>query len=166
EILKPQQAILCTRRPRSRDEQSPWMLHLMVVRGADSEGVSFETDRARFVGRGNGPDFPAALRDLAPLSGSQGSVLDPIVAIRHRITLEPEKSVTIDTFTGVADTREACLALAAKCPDRHHADRIFDLAWTHSWVTLRQINATEADAQLYGRLASAVLYANSPLRAA
>jgi cellobiose phosphorylase len=32
-------------------------------------------------------------------------------------------------------------------------------------VVLRQLNATEADAQLYGRLASSVLYANSSLRA-
>jgi len=32
-------------------------------------------------------------------------------------------------------------------------------------VVLRQINATEADAQLYGRLASSVIYANPSLRA-
>ncbi|MGK2927486.1 MAG: glucoamylase family protein, partial [Lysobacterales bacterium] len=33
ELLDPQLAILCTRRPRSRDEASPCMFHLMVVRG-------------------------------------------------------------------------------------------------------------------------------------
>ena len=41
----------------------------------------------------------------------------------------------------------------------------FDLAWTHSQVVLRQLNATEADAQLYGRLAGSILYANASLRA-
>ena len=40
-----------------------------------------------------------------------------------------------------------------------------DLAWTHNQIVLRQINASEADAQLYGRLASSVIYANSSLRA-
>src|SRR5439155_7746927 len=45
------------------------------------------------------------------------------------------------------------------------ADRVFDLAWTHIQVVLRQLNSTEADAQLYGRLASSVIYANSSLRA-
>ncbi len=44
-------------------------------------------------------------------------------------------------------------------------DRAFELAWTHSQVILRQINATEADAQLYARLASSVIYANPALRA-
>ena len=37
--------------------------------------------------------------------------------------------------------------------------------WTHSQVVLRQINASEADAQLYGKLAGSVIYANKQLRA-
>ena len=45
------------------------------------------------------------------------------------------------------------------------ANRVFDLAWTHSQVVLRQINASESDAQLYERLASSVIFANSSLRA-
>jgi len=38
-------------------------------------------------------------------------------------------------------------------------DRVFELAWTHSQVVLRQINATEADAQLYGQMASSIIFA-------
>ena len=59
-----------------------------------------------------------------------------------------------------------CWALIEKYQDRRLADRVFDLTWTHSQVVLRQLNATEADAQLYGRLASSVLYANASLRGA
>ena len=52
-----------------------------------------------------------------------------------------------------------------KYQDRRLADRVFDLAWTHNQVALRQINASEADAQLYCRLASSIIYANDSLRA-
>jgi cellobiose phosphorylase len=45
EIVPERQAILCTRRPRSRDEQAPWMFHLMVVHGAETGTASYETDR-------------------------------------------------------------------------------------------------------------------------
>ena len=45
EIIARRQAILCTRRPRSLDEQAPWMFHLMAVHGVDSSDVSYETDR-------------------------------------------------------------------------------------------------------------------------
>ena len=137
----------------------------MAVHGAETGEVSYETDRMRFIGRGNTIADPEAMRGSSALSGSEGSVLDPIVAIRYQITLDPEKSVTINIVTGIGETRDACLGLVGKYQDRHLADRVFDLAWTHSQVLLRQINATEADAQLYGRLAASVIYANSSLRA-
>ena len=97
EIIRERQAILCTRRPRSLDEQSPWMCHLMTVHGADIGTMSYETDRVQFIGRGRTAADPQAMRgsgarqgtyDAPELSGSEGSVLDPIVAIRCRITLE------------------------------------------------------------------------------
>jgi cellobiose phosphorylase len=119
----------------------------------------------RFIGRGRTVAAPQAMSDSAALSGSQGSVLDPIVAIRYRITLDPEQAATIDMVSGLGETRDAALGLIGKYQDRHLANRVFELAWTHSQVTLRQINATEADAQLYGRLAGSVIYGNSSLRA-
>ena len=165
EIIQPLQAIICTRRPRSSTEQPPWMFHLFVVHGLTSSRTSYETDRARFIGRRNSLTAPLALRDSAPLSGSAGPVLDPIVAIQHRVALDPDESVILDMVTGVCESRAACLALVGKYQDRRLADRVFDLAWTHSQVALRQINVTEADAQLYGRLAGRVIYANNSLRA-
>jgi cyclic beta-1,2-glucan synthetase len=165
EIVSQRKAILCTRRPRSRDEQAPWMFHLMAVHGADIGEVSYETDRLQFIGRGNTVANPQAITGSAALSGSQGSVLDPIVAIRCRITLDPEQSATINIVTGVGANRDACLGLVEKYQDQRLATRVFDLAWTHGQVVLRQLNATEADAQIYGRLASSVIYANSSLRA-
>ena len=165
EILRDQQAILCTRRPRSNEERPPWLCHLMSVHGAEADPATYETDRMRFLGRGNTVANPQAMRGPADLSNSEGAVLDPIVAIRRRITLEGGETVTVDIVTGMTETREASLGLVEKYSDRRLADRVFDLAWTHSQVLLRQINATEAAAQLYGQLASAVVYASPAWRA-
>ena len=166
EILREQPAILCTRRPRSLHEKNPWMFHLMALHGAagDDHSVSFETDRMQFIGRGNTPRAPQAMQQSA-LSGSAGSVLDPIASIRQQITLEPEQSVVIDIVTGMAETREASIGLIQKFHDRHLADRVLELAWTHSQVVLRQLNASEGDAQIYSRLANTIIYANAQLRA-
>ena len=170
EIIREQRAILCTRRPRSQGEPSLYMLHLMAVHGQETGDVSYETDRMRFIGRGNTVADPEAMRGAAgssagELSGSEGSVLDPIVAIRHRIALDPEESVTMDMVNGIGETREAALCLVEKYQDPRLSNRVFDLAWTHGQVLLRQINASEADAQLYGRLAGAIIYAGASLRA-
>ncbi len=169
EIIHGQKAILCTRRPRSQGEYSPWMLHLMAVHGANVGEISYETDRLKFIGRGNTVADPQAMSGGAgfagPLSGSEGSVLDPIVAVRYRITLDPQESVTINMVSGIGETRDQALSLVEKYQDRRLADRVFDLAWTHGQVLLRQANASESDAQLYGRLAGSILYANASLRA-
>ncbi len=165
EIIHGSHAILCTRRPRSVDEHAPWMFHLLASNGTHIGEVSYETDRMRFIGRGRSTAAPQALRDRGALSGSEGSVLDPIVAIRCPIRVAPGASAAIDFVTGATGSRAACLALIEKYQDRHLADRVFDLAWTHAGVMLRQINAGEADAQLYRRLAGSVIYADAALRA-
>jgi len=165
EIIPHLHAIICTRRPRSEEEQSPWLLHLMSVQGKEPEEISYETDRLEFIGRGNTTLSPKMMTIPGPLSGNQGSVLDPVVAIRHKITLEPDEKVVVDMIIGMAETKENCLMLIDKYQDKHHKDRVFELAWTHSQVVLRQINATEADAQLYGRLAGSILFTNPLFRA-
>ena len=167
EIIAARQAILCTRRARSPEEQPPWMFHLLTVqaKGKDSRHVSYETDRSKFIGRGNTLESPEAMLQSSPLSGSQGSVLDPIVAIRCYITIEPEGEATFNFITGVAGTRDAATHLLEKYSDRSMSDRVFDLAWSHSQALLHQLNANDSDAQLYSRLASAIVFANAALRA-
>ncbi len=165
EIIRSQSAIIATRRPRSGEEQPPWMFHSMTAHDAKIRGeLSYETDRAQFIGRGNALTAPNAMQTPL-LSGAEGSVLDPIVAIRCQMILDPGASATVNIVTGAGKTRGVCTRLVEKYKDRHLADRVFELAWTHSQVLLQQINATEADAQLYGRLAAVILYANSKLRA-
>ncbi len=165
EVLPAERAILCTRRPRSPGEAVPWMFHVMSVHGAVADEVSFESDRAAFLGRRNTPARPAALSQGGALPGGAGAVLDPIAAIRIVVTLQPQQSVTLDLVYGMGDSREAAVGLVRKYEDPRLADRVLELAWTHAHVVLRQINATQADAHLYARLASSILFANRSLRA-
>lgn len=167
ELVPALQAIICTRRPRSSSEAVPWMCHLLAAHGADIESISYETDRSRFIGRGRSLTQPAAMDDnhAGLLSNSAGSVLDPVVAIRCRISLDAGQSASIDFVTGLSTSREGCLQLIGKYRDRYLADRVFDLAWTHSQVLLRQLNASPADARLYEQMAASLVYANATLRA-
>jgi cellobiose phosphorylase len=100
-----------------------------------------------------------------PLSGHSGSVLDPIVSIQYQIVLEGNESVTVDFIFGMTETREECNDLIDKYQERHLFNRVLELAWTHSQVNLRQINATESDAQLFSRLAGSIIYSNQLMRA-
>ncbi|MEO6490701.1 MAG: glucoamylase family protein [Ferruginibacter sp.] len=165
ELRDQRHAILCTRRPRSVDEKSPWMFHLMKVHDAEIINISYETDRDKFIGRGNTINQPAAMKQPGNLENNFGSVLDPIVSIQYRIVLQGNESATIDIISGMAETKELCNHLIDKYQERHLFNRVLELAWTHSQVILRQINAVEADAQLYSRLAGSIIYSNQYLRA-
>src|SRR5205085_4423881 len=94
ELVRPRQAILCTRRPRSGGERPPWMVHLMTVHGTAVGAASYETGRAEFVGRGRTVADPAAMHRGA-LSDSEGSVLDPVVAIRSTVVIGPGETARI-----------------------------------------------------------------------
>ncbi len=162
ELVPGRQAIYCTRRPRSAEERPPWMTHMMTVRGSTIREPSYETDRTRFIGRHRTLASPAALDGQTPLSNADGPVLDPVVCIRQTLLLQPNEAVRIDIVTGVAESRAGVEALTEKYSDPSLADRVFDLAWTHSHILLQQLSASEADAQVYGRLAGSIIYASAP----
>jgi hypothetical protein len=90
---------------------------------------------------------------------------DPAMAIRRAVQLEAKQSRRLTLVTGSAATREAVLALVEKYQDQSLADRVFELAWTHGLVTLRHLDTTEPQAQLFGRLAGSLSYSH-PLRRA
>jgi len=164
EIVEKLQTILCSRRPRSPDEQTPYMFHLMMVHEAKVLSLSYETDRMKFIGRAKTVVSPHAMKTLGPLSGTQGSVLDPIVAIRQEILLEPETSVTIDLVTGISDSKESALQLAEKYQGKWFTNRVFELSLTHSQIALKQTNSTPKAALFYDQIAASIIYANSLFR--
>ena len=165
EIVPKHKAIISTRRPRSSSEKPPYAFHMLVAHDMDQTEVTYETDRMKFIGRGNTAANPAALASYEPLSGSEGSVLDPVAVIRHQFTLPPGESVTIDYVCGIAEDRESCMRMIEKYDDMNPSDRALEMSWSHSQALLHQLNADESDAQLFSRLAGAILYANRSFRA-
>ncbi|MGL4269731.1 MAG: GH36-type glycosyl hydrolase domain-containing protein, partial [Plesiomonas sp.] len=165
EIVAGLQTLLCHRRPRTASERNPWLFHQLNVQDAPSEAISYETDRMKFIGRGRSVANPQALALDQALTNSSGAVLDPIIAIRRRITLAPQSTAIADLLLGVAPEREACLQLAHKYRDPHLADRVPHLAWTHSQVFLHQLNISEQESALFNQLAGRILYPDARLRA-
>src|SRR5437867_1705518 len=53
--------LLATRRPRSSDEPRVWLAHLAAPEGETVATVQYESDRARFLGRGRGVRSPLSV---------------------------------------------------------------------------------------------------------
>jgi cyclic beta-1,2-glucan glucanotransferase len=159
-------ALLATRRVRSPTEPSVWAAHIVVVEGQAAEGAQYETDRARFLGRGRGIRTPMSVIDGRPLSNTAGSVLDPIFSLRRRVRLAPGESVRVVYSTLVAPSREAAVALADTYRDPATFERTVTLAWTRAQVQLHHLGVETDEAHLFQELASRILYADPALRSA
>jgi cyclic beta-1,2-glucan synthetase len=157
-------ALLATRRRRSHEEPEIWAAHLAVIDAKTVGKREFETDRARFLGRGGGVRNPASIMDGRALSGTTGAVLDPVFALRNRITLAPGGSARIDFWTMVASTRGEILDLIDKHHDIGAFERAVAMSWTQAQVQLHHLGIDRKQARQYQRLAAHMLYANPMLR--
>jgi cyclic beta-1,2-glucan synthetase len=159
-------AILATRRKRTPSEAEIWAAHLSVANGDAVGKPEFETDRARFLGRGHSVSAPLAMLDARPLTNSIGAVLDPIFALRRRVHVAPGATVRVAFWTMAAKSRAALLDCIDKHRDAAAYERATTLAWTQGQVQLHHLGVGPGEAGLFQRLAGHVVFSGRALRPA
>jgi cellobiose phosphorylase len=164
EIVRHVEGILAHRRPRDEQEKTPWMFHAVAIHGEVERETRYETDRAKFLGRGNTSAHPQAFREHSGLSDSDGSVLDPILSISQTVTLQPGEPLVLDLIYGVTMQRDRSLGLIEKYRNHINVNRVFEMVWSHSQVALRQLNIRAEDASLFNTLASAIIFPCAQMR--
>ena len=157
-------SLIAKRRPRAEKDQPIWAVHTVATNGETIGAVQYETDRARFLGRGHDVSNPIAIIEDRPLSNTIGAVLDPIFSLRRRVRVEPHQTISILFSTAVAESYEEAQRLADKYHDPSTFRREAALAWTRSQVELRHLNIEAEDAHLYQKLAARILYSDPSLR--
>jgi cyclic beta-1,2-glucan synthetase len=157
--------LLATRRPRDAGEVGVWAAHFSTVEGSAIGGVQFETDRARFLGRGHDLRNAVAVVDARPLSNTVGTVLDPVLSLRRRVRIEPGQTVRVSFWTGVAASRDAALTLARMYAVPGAFDKVMTAADAAARKVMRLQDIHEADAMLFQDIATRALYADASLRA-
>jgi cyclic beta-1,2-glucan synthetase len=157
-------ALIATRRPRSHKEPRVWAAHFAVVEGEIVTDPQYESNRARFVGRGRTVGAAAAIVDGQPLSNTTGTVLDPVFSLRYRVVIPPGKVARVAFWTVVASSRAELLDLVDKHYDRSAFDRAKTLAWTQAQVQLRHLDVEAGEAADFQRLAAPILYADPRFR--
>src|SRR5713226_2057568 len=164
EFHPPHSALLARRRPRSSQDKDVWGMHVLSTSPETIGGVQFETDRARFLGRGHTTNNPLAVIEDRPLSNTVGAVLDPVFSLRCRMRLGPNETAQVVFSTGVAKSREEAIALAEKYHDPNIFERESRLAWTRAQVEMSHLHIERDEAHLFQRLAGRILFSDPSLR--
>ncbi len=155
--------LIAQRRQRTSADPTIWAAHVLAGRHV-SDGLQYETDRARFVGRGQTVREPIAVMDGRPLTNTAGAVLDPIFSLRTRLRIAAGATEHVTFTTLVAASRQAVEDLADKYHNPAAFERVSAMAWTHAHVQLHHLRTKPDEAQLFQDLANRLIYTNPSMR--
>ncbi|MEO7761812.1 MAG: glycosyl transferase family 36 [Casimicrobiaceae bacterium] len=159
--------LLATRRRRSNSESEIWAAHTMQVPGEPVDGIlEYETDRARFLGRGRTLRHAQAMQPQSVLSNSSGCVLDPVFSLRRRVSLAPGATATLLLWTKLSDSRAGALALSGQLAKADAAEQLFCAAATHAEREHKQLDIDAQRAARIGHWLNAVLVSDPGQRPA
>ena len=155
--------LIATRRRRAPSDPEVWAAHIAVVEGEESAPLQYESDRARFIGRGQ--SLQTAAMAQAPLSGTTGTVLDPIFSLRRRLRIPAGGRARVTFWTMVAPSSGMLLDMVDRHRDASAFARAATLSWTQSQVQLRHHGVAPVDAADFQRLAGMLIRHDPRLRA-
>jgi len=158
--------LLATRRHRSPNEPDVWAAHFAVIEGQESDSFEFETDRARFLGRGRTLRNALAMQDSGAPSNTTGTVLDPIFSLRRRVRVQPHASVRVAFWTLVSNSRDGALALCGPLRAVGATERCISGAAEYAATQRVRFDLDGAQVERYGRLVGPLLSADAAWRPA
>ena len=113
-------ALVATRRKRSEDEPAVWAAHVLVADAETVGELQYETDRAKFLGRGRSARNPVSIVDGRPLSNTVGSVLDPAMSPAAHRARSPGKDSALDLFDGCRVHARRCSGFGGQTSRRQN----------------------------------------------
>lgn len=158
EFIADKRLIVAGRRPRSKREKGVWMANTAIVEGELIGNVSFETDRAKVIGRGNNVKKPIIIESGKQLANTAGSVLDPVISIRATVRINPKESAKISFITATSDSEEILLEVMNKYKKTDSIEGAFRLAFASSQVETKYRGVKAEDIELYQSMISDILF--------
>ena len=166
EYLPDGNVLLFSRRSRTPDEKPVFMAHALVVEPGYKVTREYESDRARFLGRGRTQNSPLALQDVKTnLSRTVGGTLDPIMSLAQEIDLKPHSKTQVTYLTLAAATRAEVLDLVTLYQSRQKINQAFVETLIQSEKELIELGINANSVEHIQQLLSALLYPAHALRA-
>ena len=120
--------------------------------------LQFETDRMRFLGRGNAVKNPALMEHGRALTNTVGSVLDPVMSLRVSVSIDPGKTETVTYVTAIGQNYETLLLLLDRYANSAAVAQAFLLALVRSRVETKYLGLSATQIEFYQNTLSDILF--------
>ncbi len=141
---------LIMRRKSKASSSTYYLINRLLIEGVETP-YQYETDRVKFIGRGNNATNPQALKKK--LTNYVGTALDPIMSLRNQITIEKGKEKTIYYIIGFGKSKEQVMNIVNTYNSKAVInDRAFEVATIMANVTNKAVDITGSDMKMYNTL--------------
>jgi cyclic beta-1,2-glucan synthetase len=168
EFLEKDQLLLFRRRPRSADEKPVYLIHFFTSNHEQIGLTGYETDRAKFLGRGGTVQRPAVFsmpNQTSILSNTTGATLDPVCALQAELILSPYQTAEVAFITLAAHSRKEAIDLARSYKRWSHIGRAVQEIRLQAENELAQLDLTSRQIERIQKLLSPLVYLSNALRA-
>ena len=139
EFNKETKSLIMCRKNNSKKTKAYFISKLFIPE--EEYDVSYETERANFIGRNNNVDCPQALTK-ARLSNTIGSNIDPVMSLRSTIKIAPGKKKTVYYICGFAKSKTQVLDIVEEFDSKTRIKKAFDYATLANNMNTKQLNLT------------------------
>ena len=134
-------------RKNSSKKSSSYFFNRLVVADEEIE-VSYETERARFIGRNRNTNNPIALTQKN-LSSSHGTNIDPIMSLRSNIEILPGKKKEVYFIAGFGKSKDQINKIMATYNNNIAFEEAFDYATAANNINTKLLGVSGSHMRLY-----------------
>ena len=164
DFLATHRALLAERRRRSAEEAPPMMFHWLIGTTRDTD-LEYETDRYRFLGRGNELRSPLALKSDEAFSSTVGNVLEPMFSLRTVVELGPHDTQEITFGLGTTTNRKEAITLLNRYRNAAAVSHTLKRTQAYNLEALERLELSSEQAHQFQIITAALLYGDPRLRA-
>jgi cellobiose phosphorylase len=150
--------LVAGRRPKSPQEKSSYIMHLIRTDAVSVQPVRFETSRQDFIGRSGSLSSPDALKPGYNLMQKGGTATDPILSLQVTVSVPPGRSTVVSFITGFCTSMSEVMSLCDKLTARLSVEDIFKIARTSSLLEIEYLKISSVQLTAIQNLVGAIYY--------
>ncbi len=148
-----QQKLILTRMKRNLYEKTPYLVTTLF---GDDKNIDFEIDKERFILRGNN-GIPDAVEKSKQFSNKVETVINPIVALKKRISIDPGKIKEVYLISSINYDKSQAIEDLKELTNFKNLDRVFQLSKEQTEAEIRYMGITEENVSTYQKMAKFLL---------
>ncbi|MDD4111572.1 MAG: glucoamylase family protein, partial [Herbinix sp.] len=163
EYIKEQEIFLSKRR-RGKEENNPYIMHMVKAGMKLCKKIEYENDRKMFIGRNNTLENPHSVANSITFNNDSGFCNDSIMSLRAQFFVEAGETVYISFITGVCKDKEEAIRIAEDMNVSYHVDDILEKFRLQKNLELRYLDITRAQLNAFLNLISPIYYPTNNFR--